>query len=235
MNGLGGIHEDHRDDSVSRSSHACLSLAAGIIRGEDSVIPGTVSHPFGVARIHIGVADIHSDVASIHSGVERVHSACESFHRGSEWVHSGCESFHGGCEWIHGSSESFHGLCEIVHSSCESIHDGVEIIHGACESFHCGCERIHSLCESLHRGCESLQRPSALFHDAFDVNHRRNAALRTQREPRSGSPDVIQEDAATNPGLHPGYIASMKARAHTPGSGSHAGSPAPGHRSTVFR
>ena len=32
-----------------------------------------------------------------------------------------------------------------------------------------------------------------------------------------------------------GYMISMKARSHAPGSGSHAGSPPPGVRSTVFR
>jgi len=49
------------------------------------------------------------------------------------------------------------------------------------------------------------------------------------------SPDEIRGSRLPVPGFHPGYMASMKARSHTPASAEHAGCPAPGFRSTVFR
>ena len=239
MKRLADIHNGERDGRHSVSVRDCRS-------GRAATMPDQAALLHGCGRNH-GCDEAVGCCIVIHRCGDAFQRSSDVFHRSACAIQHSSDASHRGARVVHRGSDAFHrSACAIQHNADASSPSACVIQHSSDASQHSACVVQHSSSASQHSACvfhlrsDVFHRSACAFDHSTDVLHHRTCASHHSADVShlsrlAGSPDAIRELMRSNPGLHPGYVVSMTARSHPPGSGSHAGSPPPGMRSTVFR
>jgi len=230
MNRFGGYGKGNREDVLSASVRGCFSTPTGSMWTQVGVLSGHVGSPSYHETLHGAHRDCSiatKPACGAHESTFCAKEATFSAHECSFFAHETIcvtqEPSRAAHEDTCAADEPACAACECScaadEPACAACERSCAADEPACAACECSCAAVESTCVAHEGACAG--------NEAFVVTDAAFGGIGGHpRAKRSRSASRIR--AARN-------VLSMKIRCYAPGAGSHAGSPPPGMRSTVFR